>query len=146
MINIQKITTLDSEEAQQAMIIRQKVFVEEQGVDPALERDEHETDCHHYLALFDGIPVGTARWRKTGEGIKLERFAVLSAYRNQGIGEELLATVLQDVSREGRDLYLHAQLRAVSFYQRAGFRQEGAIFHEAGIAHYRMSRSCSTQP
>lgn len=146
MIEIRKISSSDTAGAFQAMAIREAVFVREQGVDPLLEHDTYESVSHHYLALFNGSPVGTARWRKTGKGIKLERFAVLTDYRNRGIGEKLLNQVLDDACSEGHQLYLHAQLRAVPFYERAGFSKEGDLFYEAGLAHYRMTRSCSHQP
>ena len=125
-----------------AFTIREKVFVEGQGVPAALENDEHDRrDARHYLARIpDGTPAGAARWRETENGVKLERFAVLESFRNQAIGATLLYAVLADVRAElpDKEVYLNAQLRAVPFYERHGFRTEGEIFEEAGIQHYRM--------
>ena len=67
--------------------IRQTVFVEEQEVDPVLEYDEFEEISVHFVAKVNDVSVGTARWRRTPNGIKLERFAVLKENRNQGSGE-----------------------------------------------------------
>ena len=71
----------------------------------------------------DGTPAGAARWRPTDHGVKLERFAVLAAHRNQQIGAALLHAVLADVRQEfpAVQVYLHAQLKAVPFYARHGF-------------------------
>ena len=125
-----------------AFTIREKVFQEEQGVPPAKEHDEHDRrDARHYLArAADGTPAGAARWRETAHGVKLERFAVLEGCRNQKIGAVLLHAVLTEVQAElpDADVYLNAQLRAVPFYERHGFRKEGELFEEANIQHYRM--------
>ncbi len=77
--------------------IRTLVFVKEQGVDPNLEYDIYENQCHHYLLSDRNIPIGTARWRETKDGIKLERFAILPKYRNKGAGQKLLKRVLEDI-------------------------------------------------
>ena len=125
-----------------AFTIREKVFVEGQGVPAALENDVHDrTDARHYLVRTDdGTPAGAARWREIENGVKLERFAVLEAFRNQEIGATILHAVLADVAAERPDaeVYLNAQLRAVPFYERHGFRKVGELFEEAGIQHYKM--------
>jgi len=125
-----------------AFTIREKVFQEEQGVPPALEHDEHDRRAaRHYLArAADGTPAGAARWRETAHGAKLERFAVLAAFRNQAVGAALLHAVLADVQAEapGVAVYLNAQLRAVPFYERYGFHKVGEQFEEASIQHYKM--------
>jgi predicted GNAT family N-acyltransferase len=125
-----------------AFTIREKVFQQEQGVPVDLEFDEHDRrDARHYLArATDGTPAGAARWRETANGVKLERFAVLPEFRNQEIGAVLLRAVLADVRAERPDapVYLNAQLRAVPFYARHGFKTEGELFVEADIQHYRM--------
>ena len=125
-----------------AFTIREKVFVEGQGVPAALENDIHDrTDARHYLArAADGTPAGAARWRETENGVKLERFAVLDGFRNQEIGATILRAVLADVQAELPDaeVYLNAQLGAVRFYERHGFKKVGEVFEEAGIQHYKM--------
>lgn len=118
--------------------IRKKVFVEEQKVDEREEFDEYESNSVHYLGVFEGIPVGTARWRITQAGIKLERFAVLKQYRNHGVAAAILKKVLADTFASGVRIYLHAQITAVGFYEKYGFIKEGSLFTEAGIDHFRM--------
>ena len=125
-----------------AFTIREKVFVEGQGVPATLENDFHDrTDARHYLAhTAEGMPAGAARWRETENGVKLERFAVLEEFRNQEIGATILHAILAEVRAElpDADVYLNAQLRAVPFYERHGFRKEGEMFEEANIQHYKM--------
>lgn len=125
-----------------AFAIRHEVFVLGQGVPAEKEHDQHDlTDARHYLArTADGTPCGAARWRVTDNGVKLERFAVLEAYRNQQVGAALLQAVLRDVAAEHHqaEAYLHAQIGAVRFYLRHGFETVGEKFTEAGIEHYKM--------
>lgn len=117
--------------------IRHAVFVEEQGVDPALEY-EHDEEAHHYLLVVGKKYIATARWRELNGGIKLERFAVLPEFRNRGFGKVILLEVLIDTLPLMKPIYLHSQLKAVRFYERNGFVKEGEIFMEAGIEHYNM--------
>jgi predicted GNAT family N-acyltransferase len=121
-----------------AFEIRRKVFVEEQNVPAEEEFDDFEKIATHYLAMMEDIPAGTARWRYTDNGIKLERFAVLKEYRNQKVGSELLKAVLGDVIPLRQLIYLHAQVQAVPFYKRHGFEKEGDMFSECDIDHYVM--------
>lgn len=134
---VQRFSFSDQDLFAKAREIRHKVFVEEQNVDSSLEY-EHDEEAQHYLLILGEKAIATARWRKTEKGIKLERFAVLPQYRNRGFGEMILAEVLKDVTKEKAVIYLHSQLRAVPFYQRAGFEKMGNPFTEAGIEHYLM--------
>jgi predicted GNAT family N-acyltransferase len=141
MIEIKKFRKTDTDLFNRALEIRKRVFVDEQKVPPDLEYDEFENESHHYLLFFNDVPIATARWRKTDEGIKLERFAMLPDFRNKGLGSEILKRVLRDVSSLGIKIYLHAQIMAVSYYERAGFKKKGDVFVEAGIEHYLMEKS-----
>ena len=63
-------------EMTEARLIRFQVFVEEQKVAPEIEYDEFEDTSTHVIAHAGRQAVGTARWRETKSGFKLERFAV----------------------------------------------------------------------
>ena len=128
----------DKKNIDTAFEIRRKVFVVEQEVDEREEYDEFEPTSIHYLVHADGTPVGTARWRITENGIKLERFAVLKEYRNAKAGRTVLLKVLDDVTPLGKKIYLNAQVTAMNFYEREGFIAEGEMFMECNIKHFRM--------
>lgn len=117
--------------------IRDEVFVKEQSVEPEIEYDRFEETSEHYLAYFKDKPAGTARWRKTPNGIKLERFAVLKIYRNNGVAAAIIRRILQEIPDSG-NVYLHSQIQVSGLYERFGFRKEGPQFEEAGIQHYKM--------
>lgn len=142
-LTAEKITT--EEGLQAAFQIREFVFVVEQEVDAAEEYDEFETTSVHYLALLEGVPVGTARWRFTSNGVKMERFAVLKEARGQGVGQALVAAVLADIDLhpdgKAKKKYLHAQIHAMPLYAKFGFQQVGEQFEECAILHYKMELS-----
>ena len=144
MIGVFKIE--NEEELEKAFGLRKEVFVKEQNVSEADEYDEFDSTANHFLALDDkGNALGTARWRTTEKGIKLERFAVKKDYRSKGVGSMLLESVLEDIvqSKEAADLhiYLHAQISALPLYEKFGFKKEGDKFEECGIKHYKMTKS-----
>lgn len=137
MVKIKKIE--NNADMLHAFEVRNEVFVIEQEVNPALEYDEFEKTSHHYLALQNDKPIGTARWRETEEGVKLERFAVLKDFRGSGAGNALLKNILDDVEKIAPNkIYLHAQVQVIPFYEKAGFDCIGPEFIEADIRHRKM--------
>jgi len=122
--------------------IRRAVFVAEQKVPETLEMDGSDGPCRHYLARHRADPVGTARLRPLPGGeAKIERMAVLEAWRRQGVGRKILARIEADAARDGvATLVLHAQDHALGFYERCGFIVEGEGFEEAGIPHHKMRK------
>ena len=135
-IQIQLITTSDM--LQKAFDIRREVFVIEQMVSETEEYDQEDVSTH-FIALYDGLPVGTARYRTTPNGIKLERFAILKPFRSMGVGSAILQYILKDLSAFEGLIYLHAQLTAMGLYSKFGFEAIGEQFEEAGIQHYKMT-------
>ena len=65
-----------------------------------IELDKYDKVAHQIIAYADEIPAGTARWRKTKEGMKLERFAVLPKFRLFGIGKALAEYILKTLKNE----------------------------------------------
>ena len=121
-----------------AQQIRTAVFVQEQGVDSLDEYDAFDELSQHYLVFVDNKAVATARWRFTPNGIKLERFAVLTTHRGEGIGQFLVKQMIKEVQKYSKPIYLHAQIQVVDFYQKLGFEKVGVLFEEAGIQHFKM--------
>jgi predicted GNAT family N-acyltransferase len=136
-VQVNKVT--DPADLEKVFAIRREVFVGEQNCPPELEW-EHEDESNHFLATVDGVPAGASRWRKTDKGYKLERFAVLKNFRGHGVGQALVQTVLNDLPDGVDYVYLHAQVQAVTLYERFGFVKTGPEFEEAGIWHYKMIR------
>lgn len=134
-----RIALLDWETARtEASRIRMAVFVEEQGVPPSIEMDGRDAECVHALAYVEGRAVGTGRLLPDGH---IGRMAVLKERRASGVGGALLACLVEEARRRGMtEVALSAQTHALGFYRKHGFREVGAIFEEAGIAHQEMRR------
>jgi YbgC/YbaW family acyl-CoA thioester hydrolase len=130
----------------QAQAIRTAVFVEEQKVPLALERDAADLDAVHALARNRlGLAVGTGRLL-AGEGpghpARIGRMAVSRGLRGANIGRALLEALMAAAGRRGEaEVTLHAQVSAIGFYRRAGFVPHGEPFEEAGIGHLEMRRA-----
>lgn len=123
---------------EEAKKIRFDVFVKEQYLDKFLEYDGLDRQSTLYLITKDDKAIGTARWRTTYDGIKLERFAILKEYRKKNIGKYLLDKILKDIQHLDMDVYLNACVSAVKFFEQKGFIIEGEKFTEVEIEHYRM--------
>ena len=137
MEEIQVKNVTDHQTLDKVFEIRTKVFVEEQNCPPELEWENEEVS-HHFLATYLNQPAGACRWRATEKGYKLERFAVLPAFRGKGIAQKMISTILNDLPKEASYIYLHAQLDAMPLYQKFNFITEGDQFEEAGIQHFKM--------
>ncbi|MEK3881275.1 GNAT family N-acetyltransferase [Paenibacillus sp. PL2-23] len=127
------------EELKEAFRIRTEVFVQEQGVSPEIEIDEHEEAASHVIVSYDGRPVGAGRVRQVEDVAKLERICVLAPYRKHQAGAAIMAE-LESIARE-RGLgkaKLHAQTQAAGFYSKLGYAADGEEFMEDGIPHIRM--------
>lgn len=139
-----EVHVVDSEaERVDAFAVRQTVFVEEQGVDEALEYDEHEDTATHFVAYDGDEPIGAARLREPKAGLgKVERVAVLESHRDAGVGREVMTAVEARALEQGlTSLKLHSQTRAAGFYRGLGYEQYGDEFMEADIPHVKMRKS-----
>ena len=138
-----RIKRIDTEvDLRRSFSVREAVYIIEQQIDREEEFDQYEEESRHFVALDGEVPVGAARWRYTGEGAKLERFAVIAPYRKKGIASQLVGAVIDDIrnheSYSGQKLYLNAQLSAMPLYRKFGFVPVGPTFLECDIVHQKM--------
>ena len=129
-----------SEAEQDAFLVRREVFIQEQGVPAELEIDEFDPTATHVLGYQDGQCIGTGRLVALGNGqAQIGRMAVLVQFRKQGIGTQILESLIELAKSRGmHQLILHAQIAAIPFYERMGFQAEGPTYDEAGIPHRNM--------
>ena len=122
--------------------VRRRVFIVGQQVPEEDEWDEDDLVAVHVLATRNREPVGTGRLSPAG---KIGRMAVLSEVRGHGVGSRILDLLIQEASHRGLlDVHLNAQVQAIPFYEKFGFKAEGREFLEAGIPHRRMRRRLVT--
>jgi len=104
-----------------------------------LEWDELDPKCRHVLARDDAHrPIGTGRL--TPEH-KIGRMAVLKEWRGRGVGEALLLALIEQARELGvPEVSLHAQVDAIGFYEKLGYRVCSDEFQEVTIPHFEMEK------
>ena len=118
--------------------IREKVFMQEQGVSAELEWDGKDGPSHHALALSaKGEAVGCGRITPDGH---IGRVAVLSEWRMKHIGTAILE-LLVDYARTQSyaQVELNAQVQVIPVYKKFGFEAVGEEFMDANIPHRKMT-------
>lgn len=133
----------DQELYSDALFVRRKVFIEEQGVPEEEEIDFFEEDSVHFVLYAQNQPVGAGRLRMIGDGIgKMERICILPHYRNKGAGR-LIMERIEKFARESGLLQakLNAQTHAEPFYQKLGYETVSGVFMDAGIPHVTMIKT-----
>lgn len=130
-----------------AIMIRRKVFMEEQQVSEAEELDGRDDRSFHLTAYVDDKPVGCTRFYEKESGIfVVGRVAVLAEYRHRGIGQAMVRYV-EKWAREPKNqdrfkinvLQLDAQDPVIPFYQALGYDLlDMPGFLDAGIPHHKM--------
>jgi predicted GNAT family N-acyltransferase len=130
-----------SSEVDEALELRRRVFVGQQGVTLEADRDGLDPEATHIVAIDDGHVVGTCRL-VFDEGLaRLGRMAVEELWRGRGLGGAILAEAEAQARAGGAQrIRLHAQLAARSLYERSGFQVKGEQFMEEGIPHLTMEK------
>ena len=78
-----------------------------------------------FLAEEDGAPVGFVTAWLEGHFARIGDLYVADAGRRQGTGRALVETVIENLRARGAThLFLNANLEALAFYERLGFREE----------------------
>ncbi len=137
-----------SEQMADALTVRRRVFIDEQGVTEEEEIDGFDGDpaqvdsCIHVLGRLDGAAVATGRLildQPEGDHPSIGRVAVLAEHRGRHFGEAvMLALHEQARDRDIERVRLEAQLHALPFYERLGYTAMGPVFLDARIEHRRM--------
>lgn len=129
--------------------IRQQVFHQEQGIAADLDMDGQDADADQFIAFIKAQPVGVARLRAYGDQLnqaKIERVAVLSQFRSQGIGRAMIQRMLAHAhQRNFARALVYAQATSIPFYEKLGFCRQGDPFSQAGIPHLALVKDlCSS--
>ncbi|MFC7077844.1 GNAT family N-acetyltransferase [Haloarcula halophila] len=126
----------------EARQVRRSVFIDEQGVSESEEMDDKDGAATHLLLSDGDRPVATARYRFVDETtVKIERVAVLSQYRGEGLGIRIMEAAEAAARDDGAmEAVLHGQRRVEEFYTGIGYEIVSDEFEEAGIPHVEMRK------
>lgn len=122
-------------------IIRQKVFMEEQGFEN--EFDGIDDTAIHIVLYDEKTPVATCRVFKGEEegSYILGRLAVRKEYRGRSIGTDMMKEAEKLViHNNGHSLKLHAQCRVKNFYAQSGYEEYGKVEDDEGCPHIWMKK------
>ena len=80
------------------------------------------------IILLNGRPVGRMMVERSDAAILLRDIALLTEYRNAGLGSRLITELIKEATSVGKPVQLHvlATSPAVRLYERLGFRRSGA--------------------
>lgn len=86
------------------------------------------------------MPVGAARLQAHDGYVKIQRVCIDKGYRGFGYGADLIRFAIDHIRGEAKAgaVRLGAQVDAISFYEKLGFKAFGERYLDAGIWHQDM--------
>jgi predicted GNAT family N-acyltransferase len=125
----------------EALDVRRRVFVEEQGFPAQEEPDEYDARAVHCLLYDDAHrPAATGRLFIDDDGYwRLGRVAVIKEMRGKQLGDLVMRMLLDKALSVGAKRFrLSAQRSAEGFYRLYGFEPYGEAYLDGGVAHVEM--------
>ncbi len=121
---------------EEALIIRKKVFVEEQGfID---EFDDTDKVSKHLLVYEEDKAIATCRifFDEEKGSYMVGRLAVIKEFRGKNIGSKVLKRAEDIIRRDGgKSVILSSQEEVVNFYEKQGYSKEGDLYLDEGCPH-----------
>lgn len=125
-----------------AFSIRRTVFVDEQNVPLEEEVDQFEKDSVHFVLYDQNKAVGAGRYRVVDHYGKVERICILKSSRKGGAGKTLMNAIeTYALEHQSTKLKLNAQIQAIPFYEKLGYKAVSEEFLDAGIPHRTMIKT-----
>ena len=124
--------------------IRHQVFVVEQKVFPATDRDAIDDDLRtiHLVGYVNGEIAGAVRaypLDAEGRTWQGDRLAVLPKFRIFRLGADLVGLAVATGGSKGGDImHAHVQISNVKFFEHLGWRSVGPIEIYVGLEHQPM--------
>lgn len=119
--------------------VRADVFVEEQKITES-DPDENDKIALHVFEIDGEIIDAYARIFSEQQHVTFGRVLTTSKVRGTGKGRELLKEVMRQIKIHfpGLPIEIDAQLYAIGYYEKSGFKVVGYPFLEAGVQHVKM--------
>ena len=122
--------TYGKEDFTDARLIRQHVFVEEQGFEN--EFDEIDEYAYHLVIYQNDEAIATGRmYEKDQETMILGRIAIIKECRKIGLGSKIVLRLENEAKQLGYIItQLSAQQRAQGFYEKLGYQTQGEVYYD----------------
>ena len=139
----------DSPEYKQAIQLRYRLFYEEHGIKMDSVLTAREQSAQHLVILKPDNRTVLAYgqlYRKSRSQYQIFQMVVEPAYQRQGLGSVVLDKLIKTVKYEkGGLLTLSARTTHTGFYEKFGFKIDGAVFPSSstGVPHIKMIRQCA---
>ena len=134
--------------AEDSRPIRHEVLRPGRPIEEVVFDDDHAADTVHAGGFVEDELVAVGRVSREpppgsedADAWRIRGMATLPAHRGRGIGAAVLdRLVAHAAGRGGSEVWCNARVRAMSFYERAGFRAEGEAFDVPGIGPHSLMR------
>ncbi|MET1256572.1 GNAT family N-acetyltransferase [Aliikangiella maris] len=124
--------------------LRNSIFIEEQGIAKALDKDGKDEASKHLLIYIDDTVAATGRLFMRSDGVaELSRIAVNPQFRGAGLGK-LVVEELEKLARSQNTsrMILHPHDYLESFYAQLGYRRVDGIHIVSGYKLITMAKDC----
>lgn len=122
--------------------IRNEVFVKEQKF--IEEFDEIDDIAKHILMYKKDQPISTCRiyFNSKKQSFVIGRIAVVEEWRGKNVGARILKAAEDNISREGgKSIIVSAQVRVAEFYEKQGYKKQGAVYLDEECHHIWMKKN-----
>jgi GNAT superfamily N-acetyltransferase len=141
-----KIVAHNSDDYQQAALLRYRLFYEDRHIPFESIFDPQESQDLH-LAMIEAATNCVIAYGRLGQNssteFKIYQMVVEPEYQGQGLGKIVLQKLIQEaIDRGCHLLVLNAKIAKVGFYQKLGFETIGEIFESVVTAdlHIKMQK------
>lgn len=126
----------------EARNIRNEVFVKEQGF---IEEFDVIDDIAKHIVIYEREqPISTCRiyFNIKKQSYVIGRIAVIKEWRGKNIGQRMLISAEDNIKRDGgKSAMLSAQVRAVGFYEKQGYKKQGVAYLDEECLHIWMNKN-----
>jgi len=137
-----KIIDHGSKEYKQMVDLRTHVLRKPLGFSFSAEELEKEKDCLLIAAYEEDEMLGCCMLVQVDSNVvQLRQMAVKAGLQGKGIGRVLMRFA-ENISRDrgNKKIMMHARKTAIGFYEKLGYKIDGAEFTELTIPHYNMEK------
>lgn len=131
-----------SREYRQSVYLRYKILRQPLGLHFTREQLEEEKDYIHITGEAEGRIIACLFLIPQPENrYCMRQVAVQDDLQGIGIGKKLVEfSELVIKEKHAAEMYMHARLTAVPFYERLGYERFGELFTAVGLPHYELRK------